>query len=103
MSILQFTSLGIIREEDGWKLLEEKSINDRTILVWYNPDTKVISLMLFHVSDQPNELSKRSPDTTWGFVTFYATEMKTPKEAAEVVSLYLQDMEKSNFWLEEIN
>jgi len=105
MTILNFppTGLGVLREEDGWKLLEEKTINDRTILVWYNPNDQVISLMLFNVSEQPNEVSKRSPYTTWGYVTFFASQMKTPKEAAEVVSLYLKDMENEKYWWECIN
>lgn len=103
MKLINTPSFETLREEEGWKLLEEKSINDRTILVWYNPNDKMISLMLFNVIDQPNQVSKRSPHTTWGFVTFMATAMKTEKEAAEVVGLYLKDLEKENYWWELIN
>lgn len=88
-------------EKDEWKLLEEKSINDRSLIAWYNPEDGVISLAITNLTDQPNEMSKRSPYTTWGYITHMETYMQTPSEAAEVVSLYLQDMEKDNFWWEK--
>lgn len=88
-------------EDEGWKLLEQVTINDRTLVAWYNPNDGVISLCMFHLVDQPNELSRRSPYTTWGYVTHFETAMYTSKEAAEVVSLYLQDIEKENFWWEK--
>jgi hypothetical protein len=87
-------------EDDGWKLLEQVSINDRSLVCWYNPNDGVISLSLFHLTEQPNEISKRSPYTTWGFVTGMVSGMYTEREAAEVVSLYLQDIERENFWWE---
>lgn len=90
-----------ISEDEGWKLLEEKTINDRTVIAWYNPDTDIISLMIAHLTDQPNELSRQSPYTTWGYVTHMVSKMTTCKEAAEVVSLYLQDIENDNFWWEK--
>lgn len=90
-----------IKQEEGWKLLEEKTINDRTLLAWYNPDDKIISLMLFHLIDQPNAVSLRSPYTTWGYVTHMATGIYNCKEAAEVVGLYLKDIENDNFWWEK--
>lgn len=93
----------VLDEKDGYKLLEEKTINDRTLLCYYNPTDRTISLMLFHLTDQPNSVSKRSPYTTWGYLTFFTTNMMSEKEAAEVVSLYLQDMEKDNYFWESIN
>lgn len=94
--------LETIDEQEGWKLLERKSINDRTIICWFNPDDNIISLCIFNLNEQPNELSKRSPYSTWGYITHMVTQMYTPKEAAEVVSLYLQDMEKENYWWESL-
>lgn len=92
-------SLEVISEDQGWKLLEQKTINDRSLICWYNPNDKIISLSIFHLTDQPNELSKRSPYTTWGYVTFMTTNMMTVQEAAEVVGLYLKDIENDNaFW-----
>lgn len=89
-----------IDQEDGWKLLEQVSINDRTLIAWYNPDDGIISLMISHLTDQPNELSKRSPYTTWGYITHMVTGMYTCEEAGNVVSLYLQDMESEKYWWE---
>ena len=94
--------LETIDEEEGWKLLERKTINDRTLICWYNPDTNIVSLFLFHITEQPNELSKRSPYSTFGYATHYVTSMYTLKEASEVVSLYLQDMENDRFWWEKL-
>lgn len=87
-------------EDDGWKLLENFTRNDRTLIAYYNPNDRIISLVLFNLVDQPNELSKQSMYTTWGYVTHAETSMHTCSEAAEVVGLYLQDMEKNNFWWE---
>ena len=89
-----------LKEEDGWKLLEERTFNDRTLLAFYSPNLSSISLFITHLFEQPNELSLRSPYTTWGYVTHFVSGMYTSKEAAEVVSLYLQDMEKENYWWE---
>ncbi len=91
----------ILEEDQGWKLLEQITINDRSLVCYYNPDSSVISLFLFHLTDQPNKLSKNSIYTTWGYVTHFETKMYTPEEAAEVVSLYLQDIENDVFWWEE--
>lgn len=85
----------------GWKLLEQKTFNDITLLCWYNSDDKVIQMSLFNLTEQPNELSQRSPYTTWGYLTHFVQSMYNEKEAAEVVSLYLQDMENNNLWWEK--
>lgn len=83
-----------------FKLLENITINDRSIVVWYNEQDKSFNLMLFHLTDQPNELSKRSPYTTWGYPTGMLNTLNSESEAAEVVSLYIQDIEKEDFWWE---
>lgn len=88
-------------KEDGWRLLEEKTINDRTLVAFYNEDQKTSGLMIFHLTDQPNELSKKAPEShTWGFCTHMILNIHTLKEASEVVSLYLIDMETDKFWWE---
>lgn len=89
-----------IDEEDGWKLLEGVTINDRSLIAYYNPNDNIISLVIFHLTEQPNELSKRSMYTTWGYVTHAITAMHTCEEAAEVVGLYLQDIENDSCWWE---
>ena len=92
-----------ISEEDGWRLLEQITFNDRTLLCWYNPNNSVISLFLFNAFDKPNSLSERSPESTYGYVTHMVTGMYSELEAAEVVGLYLKDLEKDNIWWENDN
>jgi len=89
-----------INEEDGWKLLEEYTFNDRTIIAWYNPNDSIISIIITHLLDQPNQLAKNSPYTTWGYITHMVTKMYTCEEAAKVVSLYIKDIEDENAWWE---
>ena len=101
MTLVNLSSLKPKKEVDGWKLLEERTISDRTLIAWYNPNEKVISLIICHISEQPNQLSRKSPYSNWGYVTHFVTRMHTPKEAAEVVSLYLQDMENDRCWWEK--
>lgn len=91
----------VISEDQGWKLLEQVTINDRSLVCWYNPNDSVISLSLFSLVDQPNELSKRSIYTTWGYVTHMESNMMTVKEAAEVVGLYMKDLESGNYFWEK--
>jgi hypothetical protein len=88
---------------DNCRLLEEKTINDRTLVCWYDFDTSEAKLLIFHLTDQPNELSKKSPYTNWGYMTLFITDMYTLKEAAEIVGMYLKDIESDNFWWENIN
>ena len=90
-----------IEEDSERKLLEQVTINERSLVAWYEVDTESISLMLFHYDEQPNALSKLSPYTTWGYLTRAEEKMMTEKEAAEVVGLYLKDMEQENFWWEK--
>ena len=90
-----------IEQDSERKLLEQITINDRSLVAWYEMDTESISLMLFHYDERPNDLSKLSPYTTWGYLTRSEEKMMSEAEAAEVVSLYLQDIENQNFWWEE--
>ena len=81
-------------------LLEKITINERSLVAWYEVESKSISLMLFHYDEQPNALSKLSPYTTWGYLTRAEEKMMSEAEAAEVVGLYLKDIENENFWWE---
>ena len=94
-----FKPFSILEEDEGFILLELKQINSRTLICWYNPNYGDISVNLFS-NEQPNALSRRTTLSEWGYATKMITNLATPAEAAEVVSLYLQDMEKNNFWWE---
>jgi hypothetical protein len=89
-----------IDEKDGWKLLDNFCFNDRTLIAWYNPDTSSIGMFITHLSEQPNELSKLAPESTWGFITHHVSAIYTCKEAAELVELYIKDMKDENYWWE---
>lgn len=86
--------------EKEWKILEQVSINDRTLLVWINPNDSIISMMLGHISERPNVLSLKSPYTTWGYITHIVSNISSTKEAAEVAGFYLKDLEQENYWWE---
>ena len=83
-----------------WKLLEYITINDRTLLCYYNGDLNQSGLLIFHLTDTPNELSRRSPYATYGYCTHIVFNMHTLKEAAEIYGLYLKDINDENFWWE---
>ena len=85
---------------ENWKLLEERTFNDRTLVAWYNPNGNIISFIITHLYEQPNELAKLSEYTNWGYITHFETGIYSYEEAAEVISLYLQDIENENAWWE---
>jgi len=86
--------------DEGWKLLEQASFNGRTLICWLNPKNDIISIFLFNLLSQPNDLSRRSNLSQWGWSTHYVSNITTTMEASQVVGLYLQDMEKQNYWWE---
>jgi hypothetical protein len=87
--------------DDKWRLLEEYTFNGITILAYYNGELKQSGILLFNYEKQPNELSKKSPNTHWGFVTHCVFNMHTLSEVAEVFGLYLKDIENENLWWEK--
>ena len=89
------------KKEDGWKLLEEFTNSTRKLVAWYNPNDGNFSLIITHLHDQPNALSKKGHLTKYGYITNLITGMYTCKEAAEVVSLYLTDLQQDNCWWED--
>lgn len=91
-----------IDEDDGWLLLERQTINDRTLLCWYNPNIDQISISLFNLLEQPNQLSQMSTESQWGYMTHYIQDIKSDREATELVNLYLEDLNKENYWWESI-
>ena len=87
--------------QDGpFKLLEQTTINERTLVSWYNEKHQDISIALF-ANHRPNELSKRVSQSEWGFATKFITNIATTEEASNLVGLYLKDMKNMNFWWEK--
>ncbi len=94
-----FYPFEVKQSDEGFILLELREIQDRTLICWYNPNYGDISINLFH-KVPTNELSKRHGPSEWGYPAKYITEIQSTMEASEIVGLYLQDMEKGNFWWE---
>lgn len=95
------TTKNPIDEDETHKLLEQISINERTLVATYDIANKSISMVLFHLTEQPNQISKLAAESTWGYTTHFVDKMMTEKEAAEVVGLFLKDIENENFWWEK--
>ena len=89
-----------IDEDNGWLLLERQTINDRTLLCWYSPNTNQINISLFNLLEKPNALSKKSNESQWGFMTHYVKPIQTDIEATEVVNLCIKDLYSGNYWWE---
>ena len=92
-----------IDEDEGWLLLERQTINDRTLLCWFNPKIDIISVSLFNLLKQPNSLSKKINESQWGFMTHYVSNITSDMEATEVVNLYMKDLNAGNYWWETIS
>lgn len=87
-------------ENEDVKFLENISFNDRSLVAYYDPSIKTYVIILFHVSEQPNEVSKKSPYSTWGYATRVSGGIYNAKEAAEVVGFFLKDLLDENYWWE---
>lgn len=92
-----------IHSDDGWLLLERQVVNGRTMLCWYSPTVNEISIAIFSLFKQANDMSRKSPESQWGYMTRYVNHIKTTLEATEVANLYLNDMEKNNCWWETLS
>ena len=101
MGVLRLKTITNQVNSDRFKLLEQISINERSLVASYDCNEKTINLVLFNLTEQPNKISKSAPKSTWGYATHFVDKMMTEKEAAEVVGLYLKDIENENFWWEE--
>lgn len=89
-----------IEEDGGWLLLARHTLNDRTMIFWYNSDTEKINMSMFHAFEQPNDLSRRAKESQWGWMTLFVDGIESPIEATEIANKYLADMENDNFWWE---
>lgn len=89
-----------IDQEDGWLLLEEITINDRALICWYSPESDEIDISIFHLLERPNELSRRSKESRWGFMTYFVQGIRSDLQATEIINLYLRDIKAGNYWWE---
>lgn len=90
-----------IEEDDGWLLLCRETLNDRTIIMWFNGYTDQVNMSIFHQFEQPNAFSRRAKESQWGFMTHFVENIKTEEEATQLVNLYLKDMDEDNIWWEK--
>ena len=56
-------------------------------------------MTIFHLTEKPTNMP--IVESTWGFVRLFIDKMLTTKEAAEVVGLYMKDIENENYWWEK--
>lgn len=92
-------SFSILQEDGNFQLLELKKNHERTLICWLNTDDNIVSIALFHKNEKPNALSHRVLLTKWGYPTYFISNMTTT-EAANIVTLYLKDIQDENFWWE---
>jgi hypothetical protein len=83
------------------RIIDELGINERTIVSWYDKATQDFGFGIFHISEQPNVVSKISLYTMWGYLVYTAPPIKDHAEAAEVYDLFLTDLIKGDYWFED--
>lgn len=87
--------------QDHWTMLEEVSVNGRSMIAWKIDRLGTYHLCMFNFDEQPNELSKQSPETNWGYLTYAIDGGKDQKAFFEAIDLYLEDMVKGDYWWEK--
>ncbi len=83
------------------RIIDEIGINERTIVSWYDRLSKSFSFGIFHISDQPNVISKITPYSIWGYTVYVAPPIEDHIEASEVYNLFLKDLMDGNNWFED--
>lgn len=82
-------------------LLEKKEHNDRIMVCWGNKESND-SDMALHISilvkDVPPEHASVYSKHEWGYLEHSVGNIGTTQEAAELFSLFLQDIEQDNIW-----
>lgn len=85
---------------DDLRLIDSIGINERTIVSWFDKVDKSFNFGIFHLTDQPNYISKLSGLTEYGYLTYVGYPLEDHNEAAEVYMLYLNDLLGYNNWWE---
>ena len=89
---------------DDLRLIESIGVNERTIVSWFDRSNKTFNFGIFHLTDQPNYISKLSSLTEYGYLTYVGYPLVDHKEASTVYLLYLEDLMKgNNLWEEDKN
>ena len=83
------------------RIIDEIGINERTIVSWYDKATQDFGFGIFHISEQPDVVSKISLYTMWGYLVYTDPPIKDHTEAAEVYDLFLTDLLKGDHWFED--
>jgi hypothetical protein len=96
-----FFPFSVLDQDENILLLERVISNGRTLICWINTDDDIISISLFNLFQRPNRLSRKSTKKIWGYPTHFVSNIETCQEAAEVVTLYVKDFEKENYWWEQ--
>jgi hypothetical protein len=89
---------------DGLRLIDSIGVNERTIVSWFDTVTKTFNFGIFHLTEQPNYISKLSGLTEYGYLTYIGYPLEKPDEASEVYMLFLKDLlDYKNWWEEDAN
>lgn len=102
-NILNFPSPAKHREDiiqDDLVQLLHTSMNDRTIVTYENLSKNNFIIVIFHYNEQPNETSRNSHYTTWGYPTFGLDFEGSKEEFLEIVDMYVDDLIHENYWWE---
>lgn len=95
--------ISLFGDKHAVKIVEDHSCNDRSLVSFYSDEWKCYCIILFHVAEQVNELSKSSPYTTWGYYTHGVKGIHSRNELKEVTNMYLKDIIEGRTWWENDN
>ena len=88
-------------DKEKIKVIEDHSCNDRSLIAFHSEQMNCYCIILFHLTDRPNELSQTSPYTSWGYYNHGVRNIQTEKELKEIIELYLKDIITNNYWWEK--
>lgn len=90
--------------EDNLRMIDSIGVNERTIVSWFDTNDKSFNFGIFHLTEQPNYISKLSGVTEYGYLTYVGAPLIDHIEAADVYSLFLEDLiSYNNWWEDDVN
>lgn len=87
--------------EYNLRMIDSIGVNERTIVSWFDTNDKSFNFGIFHLTEQPNYISKLSGITEYGYLTYVGSPLVDYIEAADVYSLFLEDLINFNNWWED--